>query len=525
MKLHKDKKLDTISLQSIRSYSTTDCVPLLVEIGKIFGVDFKTYCKVKSLVHNYELKAFIGKVNSTISLKMIEKAGNTLEWKDEPSEIHSYSSMQLRNNAIQRKISGKTIEYKGILYGSVKSHECSPIEICPVCEGTGVCQECNGAKRITCPVCYGETKCVACDGTGIYTCRNCEGTGICPDCGGNGSIACPNCGGEGIITCPDCDGYGVITCPDCDGYGVITCPDCDGTGNYIDEPCTKCGGTGYYTWEKKCYACNGTGQYVVECRRCKGGGEITCRECDGEGTVECEKCDGEGTLECRKCHGNGVIKCKECKGNGTCSHCHGKGSFQCKACGGTGVCGKCKGKGDIWCPACHGTAKCSNCQGEKHVKCSRCNGTGVYQTFTEYSLKETVTTRNMCSFSLNDTCFDEIKGDLCYDDVVYDFFGNKANVYNLEYAVDSTSGVCVNLLKEWLALDKNSILVDDKLVKECFQLRLRLYKIPMTKIVLEYKSNEFTIWIVGNNKILCYDNIPDITIGDKIIAKFRNLFS
>ena len=497
--LHEANKMNTISIRSLRNYTTASCEPLVVEIGNALGVNLKTYCKVKSLAHYYELKAIINNINSTISVKESEKAGNTLKWKNESQEISSFSSAQLKSNATQRCTTKDGTEFNGILYGTIRSHECSPTETCHVCGGTGVCSTCNGSKRIVCPVCNGEIQCVTCEGTGIYTCKHCEGSGVCPDCGG-----------EGSITCPDCDGDGILTCPDCDGDGSITCPDCGGTGNYIDEQCYKCGGTGYYTWEKKCNVCNGTGQYVVECRRCKGDGYIKCRECGGSGTVECERCDGEG-----------IIKCRKCKGSGTCSHCHGEGGFKCKACGGTGVCGKCKGKGDIWCPDCQGAGICSTCEGEKLVKCTRCNGTGVYQTFMEYTLIEFSTERKLCSFPVTD--FDKISGDLCYNDIVYDFSANRANIYNLEHVVNYASGLCANELKEWLALDKNTVLINNNLANDYFQLNLELYRIPVTEIVFECNSKNYTVWIVGNNKILFYDKKPNW--GDKILGRLKNLFS
>lgn len=499
-KLNKSKTIETISLESLRKYTTINCIPLVVEIGKVLGLNLKNYCKVKSLTHYYELKAIINNINSTVSVKASEKAGRALEWKNESQEIQSFLCTQLKSNATQRCTTKAGIEFNGILHGTIKSHECSPTETCPVCGGTGTCSTCNGNKKIVCPICDGEIQCVACEGTGIYTCRHCGGTGTCPDCGGDGEV-----------TCPDCDGNGVITCPDCDGEGVVTCPDCDGWGNYIDESCNNCGGTGYSDWgnNKKCHVCNGTGRYVVKCRRCKGKGTIRCWECGGEGTVECERCDGEG-----------IIKCRKCNGSGSCSHCHGEGGFKCKACGGTGVCGKCKGKGEIWCPDCHGTGICSTCKGEKLVKCSRCNGTGVYQTFTEYTLIESSTVKELCSFT--DIDFNKISGDLCYNDIVYDFSANKANIYNLEEVVN-TAGVCTNVLKEWLALDKNTVFINNNLANDYFQLNLELYKIPITKIVFECNSKKYTIWVVGNDKIIFYDKMPNL--GDKIWGRFKNLFS
>lgn len=52
-----------------------------------------------------------------------------------------------------------------------------PDNICGMCDATGVCETCNGAKW------EGENTVL-----GLRPCRTCNGTGKCPDCAGSGAV-------------------------------------------------------------------------------------------------------------------------------------------------------------------------------------------------------------------------------------------------------------------------------------------------------------------------------------------------
>lgn len=109
---------------------------------------------------------------------------------------------------------------------------------CTACDGTGICQECQG----------GTAPCKRCGGTQWETCGTCGGSGrqTCPGCGGSGvdatdGSACRHCGGSGGSTCQQCGGTGGKSCSICNGKGVISddCILCHG-----DKKCTVCGGSG-----------------------------------------------------------------------------------------------------------------------------------------------------------------------------------------------------------------------------------------------------------------------------------------
>lgn len=109
---------------------------------------------------------------------------------------------------------------------------------CTACDGTGICQECQG----------GTAPCKRCGGTLWEACGTCGGSGrqTCPGCGGSGvdatdGSACRHCGGSGGSTCQQCGGTGGKSCSICNGKGVISddCILCHG-----DKKCTVCGGSG-----------------------------------------------------------------------------------------------------------------------------------------------------------------------------------------------------------------------------------------------------------------------------------------
>lgn len=465
--LKKSKVLTDFSLSKLKELTVADNEVLLKAVSRAVDTDLTGSCSVVSVRHYQELKALILNVKSKVSLHDLVKPGTSLVYKPEPVELHQFSYNQLKYSAHQN---GGT--FSGILNGTVKVHDCEKTVECRVCSGSGICNECNGKKKVTCTVCGGDLDCVSCNGTGRYTCRNCDGDGVCPDCD---------------------DGW--VTCDDCDGDGTIDCPDCGGTGNYIDDECNRCGGSGWYAPGKECNACNGTGRYVVECRRCKGSGEIMCSNCNGDGGWICNSCGGDGV----------------------CSHCDGEGDFTCKACGGTGTCGKCRGKGEIKCPVCFGKGTCYNCKGKKEVTCPQCEGTGYFQSYTQYHLTESKSVKELCSLDIAEKEISDIEGDMCYDNVLYSLFAKKGEVYDLQNLKECL-GVGDDIIEKWFSLEKQGKPEKD----DYLCTTVKAYRIPVTCVKLRCRDKDYNIYILGNNMIVYYDDLP--WFGARILGRFIKLF-
>lgn len=67
-------------------------------------------------------------------------------------------------------------------------------------------------------------------------CSVCQGTGVCERCDGTGLVDCMRCGGTGNTpegVCPDCNGAGRCECEQC--HGTKKCPACGGTGKKPDD--------------------------------------------------------------------------------------------------------------------------------------------------------------------------------------------------------------------------------------------------------------------------------------------------
>lgn len=113
---------------------------------------------------------------------------------------------------------------------------------------------------------------------------------------------CSECEGEGDLYCGDCDRTGKTDCSTCNGTGDIQCVSCQGRG---EKDCS-CSGLFFGSPEKRarCNICFGRGTVkcrdcrngLINCKRCRGRGEITCSTCKGKGIVTCDNCEGEGEV-------------------------------------------------------------------------------------------------------------------------------------------------------------------------------------------------------------------------------------
>lgn len=461
-----------MSLEDIKKVSVRNCEQLVELLGEIVDQDIKNLCSVVNITHFDGYKIRVKNKEASVGQSVEEEPGNKLKRTEEPTELQYFTYEQLKKSAHY-----SDGYYRGKLYGTIELCSCEKIIDCPDCSGSGKCPACGGCEIVTCPVCEGNKECVSCNGTGRYTCQNCDGNGECPECD-NGWYTCDECGGDGTVDCPDCNGF----------------------GNYIDEPCKYCEGTGYISWDKKCRHCGGSGRFVRKCKRCDGDGRIQCRRCDGEGGWSCE----------------------ECNGTGKCSHCKGVGSFTCKACQGTGRCGKCKGKGKIWCPDCRGTGKCIDCTGTGQITCPRCKGLGEYQTYKSYKLsdvKETV--RLLCSLPVDDKDFDCITGGTCYEGVVYDFFAGRASVFKDQSVVKCVPDDRKELIQKWISLENNSTFTEGKINADYIHTEAVLTKFPVTKILFVCNNKHFTVYIVGNGKVVFYNRLS--SRSDRFMFWIKNI--
>ena len=78
------------------------------------------------------------------------------------------------------------------------------------------------------------------------------------------------------------------------------------------------------------------------------------------------------------------------------------------------------------------------------------------------------------------------------------------------------------VVKDWVLLEKNSSFTRDKVGKDYLHVTAELTKIPVSKIILKCNKTNYTIWIVGKNKIVFYDKIPSLVEG--LFGRLNKLF-
>ena len=66
----------------------------------------------------------------------------------------------------------------------------------------------------------------------------------------------------------------------------------------------------------------------------------------------------------------------------------------------------------------------------------------------------------------------------------------------------------VEIVKDWISLEKNSTFTKDHIGKDYLNTKAELTKLPVSKIVIRCNSTNYSIWIVGKNKVIFYDNLP-----------------
>lgn len=275
------------------------------------------------------------------------------------------------------------------------------------------------------------------------------------------------------------------------------------------------------TFKDKSWIFNGS----VETHRCRP--TETCGNCGGSG--RCPSCRGQGETRCEKCGGRGIVRCQVCKGGGRCYHCGGSGvgsnGGNCPFCHGSGACDTCHGSGTldcfycdktgfITCRDCSGSGSCNNCGGSGLVTCRRCRGTGFYQQYLEYTAHYCV--RQLCYPGMKPELIQGLRlatgeelykaisklwkkeGDVAFDDTEKCLkqicassgsYNSQAESFKKEY--ESTPEM-QDAIPEYMPY-KNTLIS---------------YKMPVTKITYEINGQEYVMYLLGDNGVVCYDDLP-----------------
>lgn len=236
---------------------------------------------------------------------------------------------------------------------------------------------------------------------------------------------------------------------------------------------------------------------TVRCGTCAGSGR--CPDCNGQGEYRCDSCGGRGVLRCDVCGGGGVHDGKRCY------YCSGSGTKDCSSCG---------GRGFVTCESCSGSGRCYNCGGSGAITCSRCQGTGYYQQYLEYTSHYCV--RQFCYPGLKPELLEGLRlatGDDFYK-AVCKLWSKKNSV-----AFDDTTKCLKQLCdasgeyvqqaeafkKEYEATHEMQDDIQDYMP---YKNTLTSSKIPVTRIVYEINGQEYVMYLLGDNGVVCYDDLP-----------------
>lgn len=353
--------------------------------------------------------------------------------------------------------------HEGILDGTIENHECDPVMDCPECRGDGRCVECNGNGENTCNKCGGSGECTKCHGEGSKICHKCGGSGTCRRCGGSGLITCNKCSGRGTIRSND----KIVTCEKCHGRGSYACPDCSGAGKKLAKGLASMATLGAYGYRS-----------------------------------------GRGSGKCLECGGTGRITCSRCEGSGRCTNCHGKGLVTCDNCSGSGRCPKCSGSGK--------------------VTCTRCKGTGWYQTYKVYKancyeIKYCYTSSDFFSKPM----------ELATGEVLFmGLYKKWKSISALEY--DKVTELKKIIADSYKSLEQYDAFEDNhlKVINECgikdkyYSQSVCITKILISKVEFKINDNIYTLYILGKNGVVLYDELPvkidmyKYTFFQSLILKF-----
>lgn len=227
------------------------------------------------------------------------------------------------------------------------------------------------------------------------------------------------------------------------------------------------------------------------------------------------------TVETHSC--NPKQKCRDCSGSGRCQSCDARGWKSCSSCSGTGkkeqrdgsyangkpkykkvACYSCQGAGRKSCNSCNGTAKCYHCDGSGQVTCRRCDGSSFYQTYNGYShtIKPVTTSFHFSEHEELNNIIPTTKNKNAFDDDLIEW-ENKSTILfdNKEGAIKANkhSKQFISSLEKLAGLTPN---------QKFGRVHSTVETVPITIVDYSFEEKEFQLSIVGEENIICYQEIP-----------------
>ncbi|MFZ4739834.1 MAG: hypothetical protein ACOYLE_01575 [Bacteroidales bacterium] len=232
----------------------------------------------------------------------------------------------------------------------------------------------------------------------------------------------------------------------------------------------------------------------------------------------CSVCNSSG--KCQKCHGNGYNKCNTCNGRKSIStyvSTDAKGVKIYK----DEICSSCIGEGRLSCNNCN-NGNCKNCLGSGYIECSRCEGTGYYQKYNYFNseIKQETYDFYHSEFLELNIALSKTENKIVYDDDVIEWVSKSAILFdNTDKAINANkfSKIFIKTSNSLAKLKQNQKLGRISAVIET---------IPITIVDYTFESKDYQLFIIGENNIVCYNDIPrKHNFKANIFRRFINLFN
>lgn len=227
------------------------------------------------------------------------------------------------------------------------------------------------------------------------------------------------------------------------------------------------------------------------------------------------------TVETHSC--NPTQKCSKCSGTGRCQNCDARGYNSCGSCRGSGTrkisdgkfangntkyknisCSSCAGSGKKSCTICKGTAKCYGCGGSGQVTCGKCDGTSFYQTFIEYSNTYKTVSKNFNYSEYSDlvSVIPITKNKISFDDDLIEWENKNNIVFDNKESALKVNKHSREFIKIYEML--SGITSDQKIGR----VHAKFETVPVTIVDYTFEEKEFQLYILGDENIVCFHEIP-----------------
>lgn len=213
---------------------------------------------------------------------------------------------------------------------------------------------------------------------------------------------------------------------------------------------------------------------------------------------DCPSCHGKGHKKCVPCYGSGDLKCSICDGLGVLHHCTQEDMSILER--------RSSSSGCRTCHHCNGGKKtCQSCHGKGQITCTTCHGNGRVKVYIRLTVKWKVLKAHkvLQKTKLPKQCITDVSGTLVFQE-------QNDRVYPL---IDFPEDY-INVSSRKMITSHEDQLRHGRIIMQRHCVR----EVPVTEIRSQWKRQEFTYWVYGNeNQVYCPDYPSKCMIGCNIL--------